>query len=46
MAFFGGKDTKKRGETTWRVRDFSLVRCDVKEPENGTLFGEASGAET
>ena len=34
LAFFGGKGTKKRGETTWRVRGFSLVRCNLRDPEN------------
>ena len=40
MAFFGGKGTKERGETTWRARDFSLVRCNLKDQESGP-FGRS-----
>ena len=40
MAFFGGKGTKERGETTWRARGFSLVRCNLKEQKSGP-FGRS-----
>ena len=30
--FLEERAPKKRGETTWRVRSFSLVRCSLKEP--------------
>ena len=31
MAFLEERAPRKRGETTWRVRGFSLVRCNLKE---------------
>ena len=40
MAFFGGKGTEERGETTWRARGFSLVRCNLKDQKSGP-FGRS-----
>ena len=37
MAFFGRKGHQKRGEKTWKIRDFSLVRCNLKEPRIWTF---------
>ena len=33
MAFLEERAPKKRGGTTWRPRSFSLVRCNLKEPQ-------------
>ncbi len=40
MAFFGGKGTEERGETTWRARGFSFVRCNLKDRKSGP-FGRS-----
>ena len=40
MAFFGGKGTEERGETTRRARGFSLVRCNLKDQKSGP-FGRS-----
>ena len=36
--FLEERAPKKGGETTWRARSFSLVKCNLKEPESWTFW--------